>query len=151
MNHLPVAVLWVDPGLDTGLALLQGEREFWAAEFRFMEAGSMIESVCQHYGQHLAIGWERYDVNVRMPQTNAADALEMIGVTRRIATRACCQILPPAQQHTPKPPERKALQALGWWVPAKNDAQSAACHMLRWLLREGIAPPYVVEAVQNAR
>lgn len=149
MRHLPVSALWVDPGLDTGLAWLQGERMFWAGEFRFMQAGTEIERICNHYGPHLAVGWERFDIRPKTPPQNAADAIEMIGVTRRIATRALCQILTPASQHTPGPQERKILAALGWWVAGKNDAQSAACHMLRWMLREHIAPPYVMAAVHE--
>lgn len=149
MSHLPVAVMWVDPGLDTGVAVLQGTHNFWADEFRFMEAGTQIETWCNYYGAHLAVGWERFDIRPRTPPQNAADAIEMIGVTRRAATRALCRVLTPAGQHTPKPHERRILQALGWWVPAKNDAQSAACHLLNWLLREQIAPPHIMAAVHN--
>lgn len=151
MRHLPVAVMWVDPGQMTGVAVLLHGNYFWASEAGFMEAGSHIESWCNNYGPQLAVGWERFTIQPRTPPQNAADAIEMIGVTRRIATRACCQILPPAQQHTPKPAERRILQALGWWVPGKNDAQSAAWHLVAWMLREKIAPPHVMAAVLAER
>ena len=141
---LPPVVLWIDPGLMTGLAWLwaaPGGYEFHADEFGFMEAGTSIESTCMTYGQNLWVGWERYTIDQRRPQTNAADAIEMIGVARRLATTHLCRILTPGQQHTPKPFDRERLQALGWWVPAKKDAQSAACHMMLWLLRTGQMPP----------
>lgn len=150
MRHLPVAVMWVDPGLDTGLAVLQGDVNFWADEFRFMQAGTQIETWCSYYGAHLYVGWERFRIHPRTPPQDAADAIEMIGVTRRVATRALCKILTPAEQHTPKPAERRALQQLGWWVTGKNDAQSAACHMLRWILRDvSNPPPHIIAAVQS--
>lgn len=149
--RLPPAVLWADPGMMTGVALLNRDRMFWADEFGFMEAGTRIEQLCNYYGPVLAVGWERYDIRPKTPAADAHHAIEMIGVIRRIATRACCQLLPPAQQHTPKGAERRILQALGWWVPAKNDAQSAAWHMVAWLLREGIAPPHVMAAVHAER
>jgi hypothetical protein len=137
----------------TGLAVLingdHAEHSFWADEFRFMKAGTVIESLADTYTNQLAVGWERYDIRPGSPTKDAANAIEMIGVTRWIATRECCQILPPAPQHTPKPAEREVLQALGWWVPAKNDAQSAAWHLVAWMLREKIAPPYVMAAIEK--
>ena len=33
------------------------------------------------------------------------------------------------------------LRMLGWWLPGKDDAQSAGQHMLAWLLRSGNLPP----------
>lgn len=149
VRKLPEYILVIDPGLITGLAWLAHGLEFWADEFAFMEAGTNIEQVCQTYGSQLVVLWERFDIRPRTPPQNAADAIEMIGVTRRAATRALCRVLTPAGQHTPKPHERRILQALGWWVPAKNDAQSAACHLLNWLLREQIAPPHIMAAVHN--
>ena len=35
------------------------------------------------------------------------------------------------------------LKALGWWAPGLDDAQSAACHMLRWMMAGNMAPPDV--------
>jgi hypothetical protein len=151
MRHLPVAVMWVDPGLMTGIALLEDGWKFWPYEYGFMEAGTIIESAAAAYGPTLAVGWEAFSIRPKTPAADAHHAIEMIGVTRRIATRACCQILPPAQPHTPKTAERRILQALGWWTAGKNDAQSAAWHMVAWLLREGIAPPHVMAAVLGER
>jgi hypothetical protein len=139
---IPEAILFIDPGDDTGLAWLwKHGTAFHAGEFKFFEAGDHIEDTCEQWGERLAVGWERYDIRTRLPQTHAYDAIGIIAVTRRAVRRSGCQALPPAQQHTPTTSERRELEAVGWWTPGKNDAQSAACHLLRWLRRSGNLPP----------
>ena len=138
---IPEAVLWCDPGDMTGLAWLTGHgTRFYAWEFPFFEAGDQIEAACQQQGGRLAVGYERYDIRTKLPQTHAYDAIGIIAVTRRAVRRYGCQPLAPAQQHTPTPAERRELEAIGWWVKGRNDAQSAACHMLRWLRQSGNLP-----------
>jgi hypothetical protein len=143
-------IMWVDPGKMTGLAWLLGGVEFHADEYGFDAAADRIEHTCRRYGPTLAIGWERYTILASMPQTDAAHAIEMIGVTRRYARRGHCHILPEAAQHTPGPFDRKVLETLGWWVKGRDDAQSAAAHMLRYLMRSGTLPPRVSAAVSEA-
>lgn len=139
---LPEAVLWIDPGMDTGLAGLLGHGTmFYADEYGFMEAGTYIERFCQLYGPRGAVGWETYTVDPNRPQKDAHHALEMIGVARRMVTLAMCRQLPPAAPGKRKVATTAMLQAVGWWVPAKDDAQEAARHMLAWLLRENLVPP----------
>lgn len=138
---LPPAVMWIDPGMDTGLAVLLKGRDFYADEFRFMEAAGAISYTCQVYREQLWIGWERYDIDRRLPQQDAHHATEMIGVARREAMENGCRILAPSQQHTPTALDRQRLQAIGWWRPGKDDAQSAACHLLAYLLRTNEVPP----------
>jgi hypothetical protein len=138
---LPPIVLWVDPGLVTGLAWLLHGWDFHADEFGFMEAGTSIERTCATYQGMAWIGWERFTIHPHTPPIDAHHAIEMIGVTRRYATHYLCKILTEAQQHTPKPLDQQRLKAIGWWVPGKKDAQSAACHMLNYLLKTGQVPP----------
>lgn len=138
---LPPCVLAIDPGMMTGLAWLAGGRDFHAGEYGFMEAGTLIERTCQAYGQNLWILWERYDIDTRRPQQDAHHALEMIGVARRYSTLHLCRQLPPAAPGQRKVATRQMLQAIGWWPAGKDDAQSAAQHMLAWLLREHEVPP----------
>ena len=83
---LPPAVMWIDPGMDTGLALLTNSRDFYADEYQFMQAAGAISYTCRAFGERLWIGWERYDIDRRMPQQDAHHAIEMIGVARREAT-----------------------------------------------------------------
>jgi hypothetical protein len=149
---IPEAVLWIDPGDDTGLAwLLDHGTAFYAWEFKFFEAGDQIEATCQQHGPRLAVGWERYDIRTRLPQTHAYDAIGIIAVTRRAVRRYGCQVLDPAQQHTPTPAEHRELEAIGWWVKGRNDAQSAAGHLLAWLRRSHNLPPREREILSAVR
>lgn len=154
---LPPAVLWVDPGMMTGLAFYQSQQwhpdwqgpeptplpRFSAAEYPFSQACRTIEQVCAGWTNRLAIGWERFTINASTHKKTLAgtyDALHVIGVCRHLAAKYECRVLPEAQQATPTPQEQRQLKALGWWVPSKDDAQSAAAHLLRYMQRSGELP-----------
>jgi hypothetical protein len=147
MSTLCQPVLWIDPGGMTGLALytpFTGMVQI--GEFAFMDAASRIESACRSYRPSLLVGWERFTITGQTHKKSAegpADAIEMIGVAKYLARLHGCQILRPAQQHTPDANDRKRLEALGWWRPGEDDAQSAAAHLLNWMLRENAMPPSV--------
>lgn len=154
---LPPAVLWADPGKMTGVAVLSSNDASWgtmflkgtepsfaANEFPFRPACDEIEAFCRRYGASLAIGWERFDINAdthKKTREGITDALHMIGVLRYLTGHYRCRFLGEAQQHTPDAIEKRHLARLGWWRPGKDDAQSAACHMLRWLIRENELTP----------
>ena len=144
---LPPAILWIDPGGQTGLAYLTiaGQQEgykFGAEEKPFQDACRFIDMWCQGWGPSLAIGWERFTVTRNTHKlTPQPEAMHVIGVCRYLAARYGCRVLPEAQQASPGQLEQKELKALGWWVPSKNDAQSAASHLLRWLRQSGELPP----------
>lgn len=143
---LPPAVLWVDPGLMTGFALLCNPPgpwgSLWVDEWDFPGACGVLESICISYQQQLAVGWERFTVTGEThKKTPQPDALHFIGVCRLMSLKYRCRVLPEAQQATPSKSEQEQLKALGWWVPSKDDAQSAAAHLLRWLQRTGELPP----------
>jgi hypothetical protein len=143
---LPPAVMWVDPGRVTGMALLAHGQWFSADEHMFYRACHQIESTCQSWGSMLAIGWERFTITGQThKKTPQPDAMHMIGVCRFMAERYHCRVLPEAQQASPSPLEKRQLQAIGWWVPGKDDAQSAAAHLLRYLLKAGEVPPREAE------
>jgi hypothetical protein len=142
---LPPAVLWVDPGKMTGIMeITYGGYHTWNDEKPFYEACMLIEQECEAYHSSLAIGWERFDINDqthKKTQGGIKDALHMIGVCRYLSFKYGCRMLPEAHQHTPDLAEQRQLKRLGWWIPGKDDAQSAACHMLRWLMQEGELTP----------
>jgi hypothetical protein len=155
---LPPVVLWADPGKMTGLAVLHTNtmngpgHVFQAEELEFMAACQVVENICESWQHNMAIGWERFDINEsthRKTQGGVKDAMHMIGVLRWLAYSSNCRTLPEAHQHTPDAAEQKMLKTLGWWVPGKNDAQSAACHMLRWLVQEGELTPAMREALYS--
>jgi hypothetical protein len=150
---LPPAVLWVDPGKMTGLAALYLSgpgRVLSASEYPFLETCQHVNSMCSVWGSSLAIGWERFDINAqthKKTREGTTDALHVIGVCRYLAAANGCRVLEPGQQHTPTHAERDQLIRLGWWVPGKDDAQSAACHMLRWLMQNNELTPEQREIV----
>jgi hypothetical protein len=140
-----------DPGGMTGIASLslagqQPGYQFSAVELPFQEACAKIESWASGWHSSLAIGWERFDINAETHKKTRAgvyDALHVIGVIRYLALKYGCRALTPLQQHTPTAADRAKLEKLGWWVPGKDDAQSAACHMLRYLEQENeLTPAY---------
>jgi len=148
---MPPVVAWCDPGGMTGIARLlvhEGYR-FSAGEWPFHEAVHEIELLAGSCGPALAIGWERYKIIPGLPQDHAHEAIEMIGAIKSAALRHRCMILTPAAPSAREPASPAVLQRIGWWVPGKDDAQSAAQHLLAWLLRTGNLPPFVVEAVHS--
>ena len=144
-------VTWLDPGDMTGIARLENGRDFHAGEYPFQEACERIHALCAHWRGGLAIGWERYVPSARRPQTHAADAMGIIGVARYLSAAYGCVVLPPAQQHTPRPPEQARLKAINWWKPNEDDSQSAACHLLNYLLRSNLLPPAEAAVLAAAR
>lgn len=149
---LPPAVLWVDPGLMTGLALYRTEpafsstpvlpADFQCGEQDFFSACTKIDYLTREYGNRMAVGWERFTVNASThKKTPQPDAMHVIGVCRYLAVKHGCRVLPEAQQASPSPLEQEQLKALGWWVASKDDAQSAAAHLLRYMQRTGELPP----------
>jgi hypothetical protein len=150
---LPPAVLWIDPGGQTGIAAYQSQRKpllplsnevpgFVAAELDFQEACGEIDMICASWQGLLAIGWERFTItSTTHKKTPQPEAMHVIGVCRYLADKYGCRVLPEAQQATPSAAEQEQLKALKWWVPGKNDAQSAAGHMLRYLVRANELPP----------
>jgi hypothetical protein len=141
MPPLNQAVLWVDPGRMTGVICWEppGKLQF-CKEHLFMEAGTAIEAACRWYKTHLLVGWEHFTIFPKTPPADAHYAIEMIGVTRRLATQYNCKILEPAQPDQRNLATPEMCKALGWWVPGKDDAQSAAQHMLAWMMRTDCLP-----------
>jgi hypothetical protein len=156
---LPPALLWVDPGGMTGLARLRTAPAFEttrvmpvffeADEFAFTAACLRIENMCEDYRGRLWLGWERFDITSNTHKlTRQSDALHVIGVCRFLAQKYGVRVLEPAQQMTPTKAEQEKLKALGWWVPGKDDAQSASAHLLRYLVRERELPPRETEILR---
>jgi len=138
---LPPAVLWIDPGKATGLALyIRHMRQFTVREEAFISAGNLIESVCRAWGPQLWVGWEQFTIFPGTPAADAHHAIEMIGVSRRLAMQNRCLILPAAAPSDRNVATMRLLKELGWWVPNRDDAQSAAQHCLSWMMRSGNLP-----------
>ena len=137
---LPPCVLWMDPGMISGLAWLwAGGESFYASEYPFAEVGGHIEDTCRQYGRGLVLGYETYKVRPDKPQTNARDAMEPIGVFRHYGLRYGCQIVH-ADPGDRLDATRPLLTAFGWWPKGKKDAASATQHLAAWCMRENCLP-----------
>lgn len=164
---LPPAVMWIDPGGMTGIATLLSEPSlpgftdlahsyprFAATELTFENACAAIEGMCGMYAGHLAVGWERFDIGPdthKKTREGVYDALHMIGVCRYVVPRWGCRVLTPAAPADRLIATMDDLKRLGWWVPGKDDAQSAAQHMLAWLIRTGELSPAQREALYSKK
>jgi hypothetical protein len=136
----------------TALETVLADQEpfFEADEFAFTAACARIENMCELYRNRLWMGYERFDITSNTHKmTRQDDALHVIGVCRYLAQKWDVRLLEPAQQASPTTAERAKLKALGWWVPGKDDAQSAAAHLLRYLVREREVPPREAEILRS--
>lgn len=147
-------VLWIDPGKMTGLAFWAPWHQEWITEIDehdFMSAAERISGYCAVHRSWLLVGWEHFTIGARTHQktADAHHAIEMIGVARLAAQFHGCQILPVAQPGDRNPATRQMLEALGWWRPGKDDAQSAAQHLLAWMLRVNRVPDDVMTTIRT--
>jgi hypothetical protein len=148
---LPPAVMWVDPGLMTGIAMYtKFDEKLDVDEYPFQRAGEVLWNRMMHYRSSLTVGWERFII---MPDTHKLtpqpEAIEIIGVTKFLAGVFNCRTMTPANPMSPDVEAQRRLKALGWWLPGKNDAQSAANHMLAWMLKANELPPRMREMIRN--
>lgn len=138
----PPVTLWIDPGGMTGFACwVCGTDRFWADEFPWARACDELTALAGYWGPVLYIGYEKFTI---LPSTHKlspqSEAYEFPGVIKYVAQVHGCGLLQPA-----KPSERNVatpamLRKIGWWVPGKNDAQSASQHLYAWMLRENCVP-----------
>jgi hypothetical protein len=140
MPALRQPVLWVDPGKMTGAACWAPRELQFCIENQFMYMGDRIEAACRWYNHRLLVGWEDFKIFPKTPPADAHYAIEMIGVVRRLATQYHCTILVAAQPGQRNVATPEMMKALGWWVPGKDDAQSAGQHLLAWMMRTDCLP-----------
>jgi len=143
--------MWVDPGKMTGIALYtKFNQQFEVDEYPFQRAGEILWQRMMQYRSSLLVGWERFDIRPDTHKlTPQPDAIEIIGVTRFLAGVFNCRTTTPANPMSPDAYQQAHLKALGWWVPGKDDAQSAANHMLAWMLKSNELPPRLREKIRN--
>ena len=148
----PPVVLWLDPGGMTGFAALISSRDYWADEFAWEGACDRLTGWANYYHGMLHIGYEKFTILPGTHKLSAQpEAYEFPGVIKHIARQFGCHLLPPAMPRERELATPAMLQTLGWWVPGKNDAQSAAQHLLAFLLRENCLPYSQATALARAR
>lgn len=147
----PDRLMWIDPGGQTGFAWLY-DGIFGTFEHSFGEACRVLEVSCQSWGPRLHIGYEKFTI---LPSTHKLhpepEAYEFPGVVKHLALKYRCKLLQPvmpADRNLSTPAE---LKALGWWLPGKDDAQSASLHLLSFLKREKCVPPELERKLAEAR
>jgi hypothetical protein len=148
---LPPAVLWIDPGNQTGFALLERGR-FTTYELPFQETGDRIYALCSIWKTALAVGWERFTIHPDTHKTSPEpDAMHVIGIARWMSATWHCRVLTPAAPGDRDVATPAKLHAIGWWRPGLDDSQSASQHMLAWLMRTGQVPPDLARKLAAAR
>jgi hypothetical protein len=137
--------MWIDPGGMTGLATLIGGQDFWTDEFPPQRAADMIDLFCTRWNYGGVVGWERFHIGPqthKLTQEPVHQTIEMIGVARYLATSRHVRILTPAAPDDRKVANPTVLRSLGIWPAGKDDAQSAAQHLVAWCLRTGNLPAH---------
>lgn len=147
----PPVLMWIDPGGMTGFAwLFKGT--FGAHEAGWNEACRQLDTACESWGPQLHIGYERFTIlpstHKRSPQP---EAYEFPGVIKFLAVKHRCRLLEPAQPADRLAVSQADLEAVGWWTPGLDDAQSASRHLLAWLKRENCVPPEIARKLAAAR
>jgi hypothetical protein len=142
MTTTPSFFMWIDPGLTTGWAM------WYPATYHFysgnvtglIPAAAHVQNALRLPSRRAAIGWEPFAIRPGSSRL-ALDttALEVIGAVKWIAYALNATVLPPSQ-----PSDRKLgelhLRTLGWHRPGPDHADSAASHLLSYLLRERLLP-----------
>jgi hypothetical protein len=127
----------------TGLAWLIGGVDFGAEEYPPQQAGDMISSFCSTWNYGGTIGWERFHIGPqthKLTQEPVHQTIEMIGVARWLSAAHHVCVLTPAAPDDRKTASADMLRKLGIWPAGKDDAQSAAQHLVAWCLRSGNLP-----------
>ena len=142
-SAMPHTILWIDPGLWSGVAVWQPATRYYVAwELQFKSLGAYLGQMPG--GPGTWIGWERFTITqqtVKLAQTRP-NAFEVIGMCTWIAHARGWRVLPEQA-----PSERKAapaamLRRLGMH-PGKqrdDDALSASSHLAVFLLNSGLMP-----------
>lgn len=142
---LSPAVMWIDPGGMTGLATLIDGRVFWADEYTPQQAAEHIAFFCNRWNHGGMIGWERFHIGPqthKLTQEPVHQTIEMIGVARYLAAVYHVRVITPAAPDDRKAASPALLRKLGIWPAGKDDAQSAAQHLVAWCLRTGNLPEH---------
>lgn len=141
MTSQPQLLMWIDPGLDTGWAVWRPDTSYFSSGnvHGVIDAGRCIRS--QLSSSHdAAIGCEGFTIRPGSSKLKLdTTALEVIGVARWLACQTGARLLPLTQ-----PDSRKLgqlhLKTVGWHRPGPDHADSAASHLLSYLLQERQLP-----------
>ena len=145
-------VLAVDPGLATGVALIDREtlKPEWLWEGEWEEATDRIARALVDHQDDVDVVIEKFTITVMTAKHSSAPwSLETIGMVKLL----CKQYDYPRDQiKMQSPVDAKAftdndkLRRLGWWVRgSKGHAHDAARHAALHLLRTGVRESILLE------
>lgn len=152
--HTRDAIVWVDPGLKTGIAVWGvSEAKLWhVVEADFTGTGSYLKDVRSCWNR-VAIGWESFFITSKTAKnTQAPWSLEVIGMCRWFAYESGWETLPPAKPADRELGQKKWVDALEWCPRGlRDDGMSACQHLLAWLLRTQLAPSYIYDTITRTQ
>jgi hypothetical protein len=134
-------VLAIDPGKATGLAWydVMSPDSFRSVELGFMDACGAINRYAATYGDQIDIVAETFLITVQTAKnTQATWSLEVIGVAKYLALKHTGAPAIMQQQSEAKTfSTNDRLRAIGWYAPGLRNANDAAKHLLRYLVKHG--------------
>lgn len=144
-------VVWVDPGLKTGIAVYKRDTQKVTVIETTLETTWMTMRDLVPPGPGVAIGWEHFYITAKTAKlTQAPWSLEIIGICRGWAFQKEWDILPAAAPSDRHLGAVKFVDALGWCPRGMRDDGMSACqHLLAWLLRTQLAPAHVYDTIAS--
>jgi hypothetical protein len=140
-------VIWVDPGAPSGYAVVDPrDWHFQSGELHMLALGEVLRRRC-HSSPVSALGWEAFTIRPGTSRiTTDTSAPETIGMLRWLAYYYNIPVLP-AQNPDAMVLGQLHLKAVGWYNPGLGDANSAAGHLLAYLLKNHLLPQHLLEKI----
>lgn len=146
----PLRVMWFDPGLTTGWAVMSHDGWFDSGQAAFHDVGELLAGDAEVYGASLWVGWELYNVTAGGGKAGTPKySLETIGMLKWICHCFNATMLKPMPSSARKLGDELKLKRLGWRKPGQVHANDAAMHLLAWTLREKRLPTHLLAQVLN--
>lgn len=136
-------VVWFDPGKTTGMAVYDTDTtRFTSGQYTDGELHDTFEALILTHGNQVEAGWELYIQTPRpRPGSQAKHSLGAIDIIVNLCEQYGVTVL------KGQPSSARAfkstivfLRRLGWYLPGRQHANDAACHLFRHLIRQRPVP-----------
>lgn len=137
-------IVWLDPGLVTGLAWWDPEKKVFSSwQYEFEDLAERLRVLAGMYGDTLLVGYEDYLV-VGGPRSGTPEhSLKVIGMVKELAAEGLFTLAPPVPSSSRKLGNVVWLRRLSWYKPGKKHANDAAMHLLAYLLKQKPIPAHI--------
>lgn len=134
-------IIWLDPGLTTGLASYDLETaDFLSWQYDAEGLFQRLRGLAAIHPGRIQLGWEMY-LSAGGPQHGTAKhSHEVIGAARDFAQEFDVMVLKPQPSASRKLGSPVFLRRLGWYKTGKPHANDAARHLLADLLKKDPIP-----------